>query len=88
VHIGLWGSPPPRPEFIKMGEDMLRTNTIIMPNFIDVGQMVYEKSVTKNLLCQSKLNIPTILPYGGIITNCDDTTADNHLHGRHFRQKI
>jgi len=36
-----------------------------MPNFIAVGQTVYEKSVTRNSLRQSKLNIPTILAYGG-----------------------
>jgi len=52
-----------------MKEDMLRTNTpLIVPNIITVGQTVYEKSFTKNVLGlrQSKLNIPTILPYGGI----------------------
>jgi len=46
---------------------MLRTNTVIMPNFVSVGQTVYENSVTKNRFRESKLNIPTILPYGGII---------------------
>jgi len=51
------------PKFTKMGADML---PVITPNFIAVGQTVYEKSVTKNLLRQSTLNIPTILPYGGI----------------------
>jgi len=40
--------------------------SVITPNFVAVGQTMYEKSVTKNLLRQSKLNIPTILPCGGI----------------------
>ena len=41
---------------------------VIVPNFIAVGQTVYDKSVTKNLLRQSKRSIPTILPYCGIIS--------------------
>jgi len=31
------------PKFTEIGEDMPRTNTLIMPNFITVGQRVYEK---------------------------------------------
>jgi len=67
VHIGLWGSPP-RPSSPKWEKTCYAPIPVIVPNFIAVDQTMYKKSVTKNLLRQSKQNIPTILPYGGIIT--------------------
>ena len=61
------GGAPPRPKFTEMGEDMPRTNTRNHAKFHHCRPNgVREKSVTKNLLRQNKLNIPTILPYGGI----------------------
>ena len=57
---------PPRPKFTKMGEDMLRTNTRDHAKFHRCWPKVYDKSVTKVLLRQNKLNIPTTLPYDWI----------------------
>jgi len=66
--IDLWRSPLGQSSS-KWDKTCYAPIPVIMPNFIAGGQTMFEKSVTKNLLRQRKLNIPTtILPCGGIIT--------------------